>query len=351
MLIDKNNKKKAYNNLVQAIKKCNKCKHIGDRSHNPNHVIGKGSIDAKIMIIGEAPGFVEDCLEIPFCSNEDLIISKCPECLKYRDCMTYFINGQQSKYGHIKCNGFVKETNVKKIDKNREIKKIKTGGQYVNDIIKSFGVTESEFYMTNVIMCRPFMNRSPQEEEINNCSDYVAMLIAIIKPEYVITLGSYAFKSITLKNGGLSKSIGKKYKIQLSSLINVEEDHEFIVVPSWHPAYLLRNRKNKELHRKLSWDMYDAFKYVLLKTNSINKEDMQKRPDKYEKKIDPPKRQRIKAYNLGDIERYIGDEIKTNKRCILSEEINKKYDNINLEENSIILNDTHITYFNNKVFD
>ena len=107
-------------------------------------------------------------------------------------------------------------------------------GQLLNDIIKAMGLRREQVYIANVIKCRPPQNRVPNPAEVGSCIGYLERQIEIIAPEVIVALGSVAAKAVL----GTEQPIGR--------LRNRFHDYRGIpVMPTYHPAYLLRNPAEK----------------------------------------------------------------------------------------------------------
>jgi uracil-DNA glycosylase len=109
--------------------KCNLCKG------RTKAVPGEGNPNAKILFIGEGPGFHEDKQGRPF---------------------------------------------------------VGPAGQFLDELLASIELRRSDVFITNVVKCRPPNNRDPLPEEIAACNDYLDRQIAAIKPQVIVTLGRYS---------------------------------------------------------------------------------------------------------------------------------------------------------------
>src|SRR5437764_8756699 len=116
---------------------CDKCRLAKTRT---NAVYGVGNPNADLMFIGEAPGRDEDLKGEPFVGR---------------------------------------------------------AGQLLTDIIKAMKLTRDDVYIANVIKCRPPENRNPEADELEQCRPYILRQIELIKPKVIVTLGKFAFQSLT----------------------------------------------------------------------------------------------------------------------------------------------------------
>ena len=108
-------------------------------------------------------------------------------------------------------------------------------GQLLTDIIKAMKLTRDDVYIANVIKCRPPENRNPEPDELEACRPWLRRQIEIIQPKVIVTLGRFALQSLTEKGYAISSVRGQWL------------DYDGIrVMPTYHPAYLLRNPAAKK---------------------------------------------------------------------------------------------------------
>lgn len=120
-------------------------------------------------------------------------------------------------------------------------------GQLLTRIIEKMGLKRQEVYIANIVKCRPPNNREPEEEEIATCRPFVERQIEIIKPSVIVCLGKVATQSLLRARTPISKTRG-----------NFLDYKNIPVMPTFHPAYLLRNPKDK-------WLTWDDMKKVIEK--------------------------------------------------------------------------------------
>ncbi len=131
-------------------------------------------------------------------------------------------------------------------------------GKLLTDIISAMGMTREEVFIANVIKCRPPDNREPMNDEITACSPYLFHQIEIIQPKVIVTLGRYA--SVTV--------LGLHEQMKMSELRGRFFTFKGIkVMPTYHPAYLLRNANDK----KLVWNDMKLVLQELGKPVPVNK--------------------------------------------------------------------------------
>lgn len=109
-------------------------------------------------------------------------------------------------------------------------------GQLLTKIIEAMGLKREDVYIANILKCRPPNNREPQPDEISACEENVARQIDLIRPKVICTLGKFASQTLL------------KTTVPISSLRGNFRDYNGIkVMPTFHPAYLLRNPEDKKL--------------------------------------------------------------------------------------------------------
>ncbi len=107
-------------------------------------------------------------------------------------------------------------------------------GQLLTKIIQAMKLTREAVYICNVIKCRPPDNRDPLPDEIASCRPFLQRQLAAINPEVICTLGTHATQTLLNTTASVSKLRG-----QFQSFHNIR------VMPTYHPAYLLRNPNRK----------------------------------------------------------------------------------------------------------
>jgi DNA polymerase len=108
-------------------------------------------------------------------------------------------------------------------------------GQLLTDIIKAMKLTRDDVYIANVIKCRPPENRNPEPDELDACRPYIRRQIALIKPRVIVTLGRFALQSMMERGYSITAARG-----------NWLEYDGIKVMPTYHPAYLLRTPAAKK---------------------------------------------------------------------------------------------------------
>jgi DNA polymerase len=107
-------------------------------------------------------------------------------------------------------------------------------GQKLNQMIEAMGLLRKDVYIANVLKSRPPQNRTPLPTEVTKCGPYLHQQIECIQPKLIVTLGSPATKFILQTATGITRLRGKW-----------SEFDGIPVMPTYHPAYLLRNYTKK----------------------------------------------------------------------------------------------------------
>ena len=108
-------------------------------------------------------------------------------------------------------------------------------GQLLTDIIeKGLGIPRKDVYIANVIKCRPPQNRNPEPDEVDTCEPFLFKQIDIIKPKVIVALGKFGAQTLLRTLDPISRLRGRVYDYRGAKL-----------VPTFHPAYLLRNPASK----------------------------------------------------------------------------------------------------------
>lgn len=128
-------------------------------------------------------------------------------------------------------------------------------GKLLTDIIKAMEFSREDVYIANVLKCRPPGNRNPAPGEVETCSPYLLRQIALIQPKVIVALGSFAAKMLLDTNTGISALRGKFHEYALTK----QSENTPIIMPTFHPAYLLRNQSAK---REVWEDMQQVMEYL-----------------------------------------------------------------------------------------
>ncbi|WP_010477217.1 type-4 uracil-DNA glycosylase [Thermococcus zilligii] len=176
-------KEELMRKLEERIRACRRCP-LGQL--RTNAVPGSGSYNAKVMFVGEAPGYWEDQEGLPFVGR---------------------------------------------------------AGKMLDGLLETIGLSREEVYITNVVKCRPPENRDPTEEEIRACAPYLDSQIDIIRPKVIVPLGRHSMGYILRKFGfepePISKIHGKTFEAY--TLFG-----KVVIMPTYHPAAALYNPPIRE---------------------------------------------------------------------------------------------------------
>ena len=107
-------------------------------------------------------------------------------------------------------------------------------GQLLNKIIEAIGLRRQDVYIANVIKCRPPGNRNPAPDEVEQCERFLFRQIDTIKPKVIVALGKFAAQSLLRTADPITRLRGREY-----------EYRDAILMPTYHPAYLLRTPSAK----------------------------------------------------------------------------------------------------------
>ena len=107
-------------------------------------------------------------------------------------------------------------------------------GQLLTKIIEAIGLTRDDVFIANVIKCRPPQNRNPEPDEVETCEPFLFGQIDVIKPKVIVALGKFAAQALLRTDAPISRIRGKVFDYRGAKLI-----------PTFHPAYLLRNPSSK----------------------------------------------------------------------------------------------------------
>ena len=108
-------------------------------------------------------------------------------------------------------------------------------GMLLTDIIRAMNLTREQVYIGNVVKCRPPENRTPEPDEIAACRGFLEEQIEIIAPSVIVCLGAVAVQVLVGASGGITKIRG-----------TLRDYRGIPVMPTFHPAYLLRNPSAKK---------------------------------------------------------------------------------------------------------
>ncbi len=160
----------SFSKLKAKVEFCTRCDLSNSRTRS---VFGSGTGNIKLVCIGEAPGESEDKQGLPFVGKS---------------------------------------------------------GELLTKMLGAINIDREDIFITNVIKCRPPLNRDPKDDEIQKCSIYLDEQLQVLKPKYILALGRVAAKRLL----GLDYSM-KKFREEIQNYKGIP------VIVTYHPSALLRN--------------------------------------------------------------------------------------------------------------
>jgi len=194
---------------------CLKC-NLGlerQKAGKPDDIVfGEGNPDAHILIIGEAPGEEEENTSLPFVGPSGGLLNQMLA-------MTAADEDVQAEY----------TTFIKAPKSSMATKRFQT---YISDW------RYKEFFITNVVSCRPPDNRTPTPVEVHSCWDRLMNIIYIVDPLLIIAVGRTALAAVLKKKEAeITKYRGRLIDVHYDGLFGLAT---YPVMPILHPSYLLR---------------------------------------------------------------------------------------------------------------
>ena len=107
-------------------------------------------------------------------------------------------------------------------------------GQLLTKILQSINLPREEVYITNIVKCRPPQNRNPQPDEIQSCNPFLVKQITVVQPKIICALGSFSAQTLLKTDTKITALRGKVFDLE-----------GIKVIPTYHPAFLLRNPERK----------------------------------------------------------------------------------------------------------
>ncbi len=109
-------------------------------------------------------------------------------------------------------------------------------GKLLDLLLSSFGFEEKDYHICNIVKCRPPGNRVPTQEEAARCRSLLAEQLRLVRPSVYLLMGGTAYKYFTGSDLGITKVRGQWI-----------ETNGCYVLPTFHPAFVLRDPRNKTL--------------------------------------------------------------------------------------------------------
>ncbi|CAM4451200.1 uracil-DNA glycosylase [Deinococcus marmoris] len=114
------------------------------------------------------------------------------------------------------------------------------GGELLDRILASAGIARDEAYLTNTVRCRPPGNRTPRPDEIETCTDlWLDAQLSFLRPRIILSLGNTATQHLLKTGRGVASLRGQWFGSTHSD--GKGGTYEALLMPMFHPAYLLRN--------------------------------------------------------------------------------------------------------------
>jgi uracil-DNA glycosylase family 4 len=178
----------------ELARECAECMKCGLGRTRTNIVIERGSRNAPVMFVGEGPGEQEDRQGRPF---------------------------------------------------------VGPAGQLLDLLLSGLMFDEEDYYICNIVKCRPPNNRAPNDEEAEKCLPFLRNQVALVKPKIIVCLGATALKYIIDRDARITQARGQWL-----------ERKGFWMMPTFHPAALLRDETKKI-------PMFEDIKKVKLKLDEL----------------------------------------------------------------------------------
>lgn len=197
------------------------CQGCALAQHRQNIVFGYGSPNAQIMIIGEAPGENEDRSGLPFVGMAGLLLDQFLAETSARD----EVVAEQKTLLSIKGTG-------QEAERRRNEHRIRLRELLIE-----------EFYITNVVMCRPPENRDPLTKEMEACRGRLLEQIYLVDPVLILAAGKFAAEAVIGKKISITGVHGELFDVVFHGRTTI---FHYPVMPVLHPAYLLRRNDFKQ---------------------------------------------------------------------------------------------------------
>ena len=131
-------------------------------------------------------------------------------------------------------------------------------GQLLTRIIEAIDLRRDDVYIANVIKCRPPGNRNPEPDEVGTCEPFLFRQIDLVRPKVIVALGKFAAQSLLRDDTPITKLRGRVFPFRGAHL-----------VPTFHPAYLLRSPDKK----RETWEDMKLVRSLLRPTGSTSVAD------------------------------------------------------------------------------
>jgi uracil-DNA glycosylase family 4 len=122
-------------------------------------------------------------------------------------------------------------------------------GQLLDRMIAAMGIDRDDVYVANIVKCRPPDNRKPTAEEMAACVPYLHRQLELLQPSVIVALGATALEGLLGKTGGITRHRGRFHLYR----------GKIAVMPTFHPAYLLRQPSAK---REVWSDLQEVLRHM-----------------------------------------------------------------------------------------
>jgi uracil-DNA glycosylase family 4 len=179
----------AFQDLAALATACRECTRCGLARTRTRVVVGDGNAAGRVMVVGEAPGANEDATGLPF---------------------------------------------------------VGAAGKLLDLLLATVDLSREEnVYIANVIKCRPPGNRNPTADEIATCSPWLRGQIALVRPEAILAVGTFAGQLLTGRSDALGKLRGQVFRHEGTPLVVTYHPAALLrnsgwIAPTWHDLQLLR---------------------------------------------------------------------------------------------------------------
>lgn len=119
-------------------------------------------------------------------------------------------------------------------------------GSYLDRVLQEVGILRAVVFVTNAVKCRPPGNRFPSQRELNACNAYLAREIAAVDPRTILCLGNASLWALT-RQTGITRARG--------TWLRLDRERETWVMPTYHPAFVLRQGLNSEAAEQFRSDV------------------------------------------------------------------------------------------------
>jgi DNA polymerase-1 len=184
--------------------------------------------------------------------NKKKIKDPCEKCGLYKNC----INPKMKYTGKGKKEILIIAEAPGKEEDRKGIQLIGQSGQLLRDYLKKLEINlDRDCWKTNAIICRPEKNKTPTHAQVNYCRNNLLKTVNELKPEKIITFGKIALQGLI----GDKISVNKMEKWVGWSI--PDQEFKCYIFPTYHPAYILRNRDDKVLNKIFFEHLENAIEY------------------------------------------------------------------------------------------